>query len=286
MTAVEIDRTYCRCCGPRSSRWACGWSRPTPSRSTGRRCSGRAVIAVDPGGQSALQRGRAPGHPGAGGGPPGGLAAGHGPAGGGGAAGRRGRGRGLRGGVGEGGLLGHGRGGGRVPASVFIPRPRVESVLVRLDRRPGARRADGDGGGPGRPATSDSSPWSGPGSPTAARCCAARSSGWFDPRRSPPPASGPRPGPRSWRLGRVGAVGLVAARSGRTGLRCPALTREAAGDRAARRRPAGGRAVGAGQADPEPAVTGVRADGYHLLESEMVTLDLADTLRHRDGRPA
>jgi 16S rRNA (adenine1518-N6/adenine1519-N6)-dimethyltransferase len=25
---------------------------------------------------------------------------------------------------------------GRVPASVFIPRPRVESVLVRLERRP------------------------------------------------------------------------------------------------------------------------------------------------------
>ena len=25
-------------------------------------------------------------------------------------------------------------------------------------------------------------------------------------------------------------------------------------------------------------VTGVRPDGYHLLESEMVTLDLADTL--------
>jgi 4-diphosphocytidyl-2-C-methyl-D-erythritol kinase len=30
-------------------------------------------------------------------------------------------------------------------------------------------------------------------------------------------------------------------------------------------------------------VTGVRADGYHLLESEMVTLDLADTLVVADG---
>ena len=37
---------------------------------------------------------------------------------------------------------------GRVSASVFIPRPRVESVLVRLDRRPG-RGVDGAGGGPG-----------------------------------------------------------------------------------------------------------------------------------------
>ena len=39
---------------------------------------------------------------------------------------------------------------GRVSASVFIPRPRVESVLVRLDRRP---ERDGAGGpGPGDPA--------------------------------------------------------------------------------------------------------------------------------------
>jgi len=44
---------------------------------------------------------------------------------------------------------------GRVSASVFIPRPRVESVLVRLDRRPD-RRSDGEGpthrAGPGDPA--------------------------------------------------------------------------------------------------------------------------------------
>ena len=30
-------------------------------------------------------------------------------------------------------------------------------------------------------------------------------------------------------------------------------------------------------------VTGVRADGYHLLDAEMVTLDLADTLTFTDG---
>ena len=30
-------------------------------------------------------------------------------------------------------------------------------------------------------------------------------------------------------------------------------------------------------------VTGVRPDGYHLLDAEMVTLDLADTLAFSDG---
>ncbi|MGO8873249.1 MAG: 16S rRNA (adenine(1518)-N(6)/adenine(1519)-N(6))-dimethyltransferase RsmA [Acidimicrobiales bacterium] len=38
---------------------------------------------------------------------------------------------------------------GRVPASVFVPRPRVESVLVRLDRRPAG--GDGPDHGPGDP---------------------------------------------------------------------------------------------------------------------------------------
>jgi 16S rRNA (adenine1518-N6/adenine1519-N6)-dimethyltransferase len=40
---------------------------------------------------------------------------------------------------------------GRVPASVFIPKPRVESVLVRIERRPGVRPGGGDTGlrGPG-----------------------------------------------------------------------------------------------------------------------------------------
>ena len=91
-----------------------------------------------------------PGDPGAGGGAPGLLAAGHGPARGGGAAGRHRRRRGLRGGVGQGGLLGH-RHGGRAgcSASVFIPRPKVESVLVRLDRRADGRPGSLIGGGPG-----------------------------------------------------------------------------------------------------------------------------------------
>jgi 16S rRNA (adenine1518-N6/adenine1519-N6)-dimethyltransferase len=41
---------------------------------------------------------------------------------------------------------------GKVSASVFIPRPNVESVLVRLDRHPGGPRPTGDGRvGPGAP---------------------------------------------------------------------------------------------------------------------------------------
>jgi 16S rRNA (adenine1518-N6/adenine1519-N6)-dimethyltransferase len=42
---------------------------------------------------------------------------------------------------------------GKVPSSVFIPRPRVESVLVRMDRRPDQPVPTGDGQvGPGDPA--------------------------------------------------------------------------------------------------------------------------------------
>jgi 4-diphosphocytidyl-2-C-methyl-D-erythritol kinase len=32
-------------------------------------------------------------------------------------------------------------------------------------------------------------------------------------------------------------------------------------------------------------VVGVRDDGYHLIDAEMVTLDLADTLTFSDGLP-
>ena len=40
---------------------------------------------------------------------------------------------------------------------------------------------------------------------------------------------------------------------------------------------------GPGQADVSLRVTGVRPDGYHLLDAEMVALDLADTLVFGDG---
>ena len=78
---------------------------------------------------------------------------------------------------------------GRVPPTVFLPRPRVESALVRIVRRPeprGRRRR--------RPCCSA---WSTPGSASGARCCAARWPPSSTPPRSRRPASAPRPGPRS-----------------------------------------------------------------------------------------
>ena len=162
---------------------------------------------------------------------------------------------GLRHPVGEGGLLGHGR--GRRPgagADVFLPQPRVESALVR--DRAAARR---------RPSTADPEP--------ALRAGAGRL----------------RPAPQD--------AAPVAGRPGRRrGVRRRRRPPRGPG-RGARRRglgPAGRRAcalrgwpVGDGRRDVlgPPAkltlslrVTGVRADGYHLLDAEMVTLDLADEL--------
>ena len=163
---------------------------------------------------------------------------------------------------------------GRVSASVFIPRPRVESVLVRLVRRPDGRGAPSTAWAPS--ATSGSSPWSGPDSPIAGRCSDDRCATWSDPRRSTPVGIRRRPGPRNsgwrsgsaWRRGshpRPAVRGVRSVTEGRPGpaeLRAPAkltLSLE---------------------------VTGIRADGYHLLESEMVSLDLADTLIDRGRRVA
>ena len=80
---------------------------------------------------------------------------------------------------------------GRVPPTVFIPPPRVESVLVRLRRLP-APPVDAD---PGRAVPAGG----GRASASAARCCAARWPAWSTRRRSPRRACAPRPGPRSWR---------------------------------------------------------------------------------------
>ncbi len=102
---------------------------------------------------------------------------------------------------------------GRVSASVFIPRPRVESVLVRLDRCRTTRTGVLIGAAPETPATTGCSPWCGAASPTGARCCAARSRTWSDPEAFE--ATGIRPTARAEELvpGRVGAAGRLAARA-------------------------------------------------------------------------
>ena len=100
----------------------------------------------------------------------------------------------LRRGLGQGRLLRAARVVGRVPRSVFLPEPNVDSSLVALERR-----ARGGGRPRRRRAPSGSSRWSGPPSRTGARCCVAPSTGVVDPeaferggRRPDPAARGAR----------------------------------------------------------------------------------------------
>ena len=182
---------------------------------------------------------------------------------------------GLRHAVGEGGLLGRRPtvvGQGAADACSCRGRE-VESALVAIDAGHAGRPADADrrraAVRPGRARRS----------PSAARCCAARWPARSTPRPSPPPASPPRPGPRSsaWPTGapgRVTATRRSPERSRLTGrigdARRPTLP-------GCRRRADAHRA-------PRPSSPcrcgspGVRADGYHLIDAEMVTLDLADAL--------
>ena len=137
---------------------------------------------------------------------------------------------------------------GRVPASVFIPRPRVESVLVRLERLPvpavdpGARllrTAERRGAGRLCPAAQDAAAVPG----------------------------------RRRRSRRVRARGRAARRAGR-------------GARRGRVGQAGGavrRLLAPAKLTVSLRVRGVRPDGYHELDAEMVTLSLADELIFYEG---
>ena len=78
---------------------------------------------------------------------------------------------------------------GHVPASVFVPRPNVESSLVEIERRPDL---DTMGRPPTRPPSSRSCA---PGSASGERCCAARSTASSPPSSSRRPASRPPPRP-------------------------------------------------------------------------------------------
>ena len=163
---------------------------------------------------------------------------------------------------------------GRVPAAVFIPRPRVESVLVRLDRR------TDDGGkvsrGRGRPVTSEFSPWCGPGSPTDARCSGGSLEGHVRPgglRRRRHRAHGPG---RRARSGPVGAAGRLATASGSGPTTDGSLTVTAPF-------PGPANLSAPAKLTLSLRITGTRGDGFHLLESEMVTVDLMDTLQVEEG---
>ncbi len=164
---------------------------------------------------------------------------------------------------------------GRVPASVFIPRPRVESVLVRLDRRP-EQAAAGIGRVPATRPTTGCSRWCGAASPTAARCCAARWTALVRPEAFE--ATGIRPdGPgRGTGTGRVGTPGRLASRGAtRTAPIRP------------RGRPVSGpRPGGAAPSWSAPAkltvslrVTGAGVTATTCWSPRWSRLDLADTLR-------
>ena len=138
---------------------------------------------------------------------------------------------------------------GKVPASVFIPRPRVESVLVRMERRaePAVPRRRGELRAPGR---------GGEGRLRAAAKDAAELAGGRRRTRGLRPGRHPARGAgRGAHRRRVGEVGPM------TRLMAPAkLTLSL-------------------------AVTGVRPDGYHELRSEMVSLSLSDELTFTEGGP-
>jgi len=145
---------------------------------------------------------------------------------------------------------------GRVPATVFVPRPNVESVLVRLERaaprrRPVARQLRPPLLGCARrvrAAPQDAA--------TLARCH-RRSRGLRGGRRR---TRGACRGARRRPVGpprRLGAPVVIGARPERVG--APA------------------------KLTVSLAVTGRRPDGYHELEAEMVAIDLADELLFVDG---
>jgi 16S rRNA (adenine1518-N6/adenine1519-N6)-dimethyltransferase len=154
---------------------------------------------------------------------------------------------------------------GRVPPTVFVPQPNVDSSLVAIERR-AAPAVDPAVVGPDR----------------LFRVVRAG----FGQRR------------KMLRRSLAGVVEPLAVRASRHRAHRPArgARRRRLGSarrRAARRRPrwsGGGHVSGERQVVRAPAkltvslrVTGVRADGYHEIDAEMVTLDLADELELGPG---
>ena len=178
--------------------------------------------------------------------------------------GRRGGRRGLRGGVGEGRLLGHGRGGRagpglrlRAPAQGGVgsgpagpPTGRAEPAVPRACHR-----------------TIGSSRWSGPGSPSGARCSGGPWPAWSHPEAFA--GAGIRPEARAEELS-VGEWEQLAAWTTTRDRPATCPARRSGARRAAE--------PGPGEVVAAPAkltlslrVLGVRPDGFHLLEAEMVS---------------
>ncbi len=157
---------------------------------------------------------------------------------------------------------------GTVPSSVFVPRPRVGSALVSLKRR----RAPA--GRPGRRRSRRTVQPCADRVRTAAENASSRARGPGHPARSLRPGRGQRGveggGAVCCRLGppcrgcRRGPPGSVVRKEGASGPLVAEVTAPAKLTLSLR-------------------VTGVRPDGYHLLDAEMVALDLADTLYFSDG---
>jgi len=146
---------------------------------------------------------------------------------------------------------------GRVPASVFIPdhgSSRSWCASTGCPPRRWTRRSS---------PTSGWTPSSGPASASGARCSAARWPASSIPPRSSAPACAPTPGPRSsgWRSG-----GGWRHCDARHPVSEPSV-----------------RVLAPAKLTVSLRVTGVRADGYHELESEMVALSLADELVLTEG---
>ena len=128
---------------------------------------------------------------------------------------------------------------GKVPASVFIPRPRVESVLVRMERR-------------AEPAVPVEEV-------TYERLAAVVKAGFGQRRKMLRSSLAGVVGPRGLRPGRHPARGA-----------CRGAHRRGVGEAGAMTR-----LLAPAKLTLSLAVTGVRSDGYHQLRSEMVSLSLA-----------
>jgi ribosomal RNA small subunit methyltransferase A len=160
---------------------------------------------------------------------------------------------------------------GRVPASVFVPRPKVESVLVRLDRRPGLRP-----GGVGEQAV-------GPGAAGYERLFTVVRAGFAHRRKMLRRSLDGLVRPEAFDAAGIRATSRAEELSlpewerlaGWTTGEAAGPEEGGSGDRAELTAPA--------KLTVTLRVTGVRPDGYHLLESEMVSLDLADTLLVEEG---